>query len=66
MFAAKYAVPIIGDLTLIPSLSSEDFKTALLGGITALVLTCSIPLEALETLFLFDLLGILTLLIRIL
>ena len=45
--AAKYAVPMIGDLTLIPSLSLEDFRTVLFGGTTALVFTCSIPFSSL-------------------
>ena len=47
--AARYAVPIIGDLTLIPSLSSDDLSTALFGGTTALVFICSIPFVAFET-----------------
>jgi len=45
-------IPIIGDLILIPSLSSEDLSTALFCDTTALVLTCSTPLEAFETLIL--------------
>ena len=50
---AKYAVPIIGDFTLIPSLSSDLFNTVLFGDTTADVLAGSIVLEAFETLIFF-------------
>ena len=43
-------MPIIGDLILTPSLSSDDFKTDLFGETTALVFTGSINLDAFDTL----------------
>ena len=45
---AKYAVPIIGDLTLIPSLSSLFFNTDLFGETTALVVEDSKDFEDFE------------------